>query len=294
MASYLQTADEIIQDQWQQIIAGNSHHFVDLGAADFIRELSASFSQPDDEGLMANYSTQALLSAGHRISNLAETLLPDRHGFESRQSVNELFSDGLPYGVMGVSRVYCDYNRKGVKGEPTRIALDEVHGVPILGNQNVSDVDLRKRRIAYVDSYLNDINQLVEENSYQKKDGETYRPCTVSIHSFTPHIYKYVDGTLQTESRMHGKIGFLARTDKDIKLANRFIQLLQNDPLLGKNTGIKNNEIKLNWPYTGDMAQGATARISPNNPAVGTRVSVTIFYKIRQYGNIWWVLFVGR
>ena len=147
LQDHVYTSDDIIKEQWQQIISGSSHHFVDLGAADFIRELSASFSEPEDERLMATYSTQALLSAGHHISNLAETLFPGRHGFESRQSVNELFGDGLPYGVMGVSRVYCDYNRRGVRGEPTRIALDEIHGVPILGNQNVSDVDLRKRRI---------------------------------------------------------------------------------------------------------------------------------------------------
>ena len=51
-------------------------------------------------------------------------------------------------------------------------------------------------------------------------------------------------------------------------MANRFIQLLQNDPLLGKNTGIKNNEIKLNWPYDGNSAQGATSRMSPKNPAL--------------------------
>ncbi len=129
----------------------------------------------------------------------------------------------IPIVLAPVSRLVIDCNRCG--GHQTLIP-NTSDDVIILGNQNLSDIEIEARFNAYYQPFHSAVENIVAAHLM---DGDI--PLMIGMHSFTPHM----NGD---ERPWH--IGFL--WDKDPRLAQALIGLIERE------TDLKVGD---NQPYSG-------------------------------------------
>jgi predicted N-formylglutamate amidohydrolase len=148
---------------------------------------------------------------------------------------------GCPAVLAGASRLVIDCNRQ--PGDPTSIPACSC-GVPVPGNQNLSDAEADARAEAWFWPYHHEIG-----NRLAHLWRHDVPPAMVSVHSFTPNM-------CGTPRPWH--VGVLSTHDR--RLANPVLEALRAEPglVVGDNEPYSGKEIN----YTLDTH--ATAAGLPN------------------------------